>query len=473
MPSERMQRQIERMLDDVEEAAAARDWPLVVERAQIVLAGHPQSEDAAAFVRLAEAALAAPAGDGAATSTSAEERIQILKQLVGIAASSLDIAEVFDGVAQQVRRLIDFDHMAVALHRPGDDFLTIRAIIGEIPGELRSPLDGPGSGAVLRSGKPVINPDTLLNPMSPREKQLAGTYRSLLRLPLQSRGRAFGVLNFGAGQPNAYSEADLLVAQDVADHLAVVLDYSLRYEQVEEAGRMAERARLARELHDTLAQALTGVVLQLDAAEERSGRDAGAALDAVRTARELARETLEEARRSLWDLQPAALESGDLAGALGSEVRRSSSDDLDASFRLTGEVRRVDPRSEEALLRIAQESLTNTRRHAAATTVEVSLDFAEAEVTLRIVDDGVGFEPDAPGDPGGRGDGFGLTSMQQRAHLVGGRIDVRSAPGKGTEVCASVPALGPGERPPAVSIAGATTAAALPARSRRVSQSTC
>ena len=293
MASERVRRQIDRMLDDVEEAAVSRDWPLVLERSRMIFAVDPENEDAAAFATLAEAALAAPSAPPAdlplangdspgAVRASAEERIQILKELVRIAASSFDIAEVFDGVAEQVRKLIDFDHLAVALHQPGDDFLTIRAIVGEFVGGLRSPLDGSGSGAVMRSGKPAINRDTQLAPRSPRERRLSHAYRTILRIPLISRGRAFGVLNFGSAEPDKYGDAELRIAQDVADHLAVVLDYSLRYQEVEEAGREKERARLARELHDSLAQALAGIVMQLDEAGERYRDDIESAVRAVR-----------------------------------------------------------------------------------------------------------------------------------------------------------------------------------------------
>ena len=461
MPSERIQRQVGRLLDEIEQALERRDWVLAQELAKMVFAIDPENADASAFSKLAEAGFASPAeaiepalnGDGAAaagTSASADERIQILKQLIHIAASSLDIAEAFDGVADQVRRLIDFDHLAVALHQPGDDFLTIRAIVGELPGGLRSPLVGSGSGEAIRSGRPSIVPDTLLNPQSPRQRLVSHLYRSILHIPLKSRGRTFGVLNFGSARPNAFGDNELKVAQDVADHLAVVLDYSLRHKEVEAAGREQERARLARELHDSLAQALTGIVIQLDEAKERYAGGDEAALRAVRSAQELACESLEEARRSVWDLQPAALESGDLAEALEREVRRTGTDELDASFRVTGAGRRVDQRCEQALLRIAQESLSNVRRHSGAGRVEVALDYGESEVRLQISDDGAGFDSASSGSPGDGGGGFGLTSMRQRANLVGGRTDIDSAPGLGTQVRVVVPALPPTDASPMV-----------------------
>jgi signal transduction histidine kinase/DNA-binding NarL/FixJ family response regulator len=457
MASERVQRQIDRMLDQVEEAAERQDWSRATELAQSVLAVDPDNEDASAFVTLAGAAPAEPAASDAAPSVangpdaasmSAEARIQILKELVHIAASSLHIEEVFDGVAEQVRKLFAFDHAAVALHHPGDDFLTLRAVVGDLPGGRRSSLEESGSGAVMRSGKPAINPDTLANPQSPRERLVASSYRSILRIPLISRGRAFGVLNFGAGVPNAFGDYELRMAQDVADHLAVVLDYSLRYEEVEEAGREQERARLARELHDSLAQALTGIVMQLDEARERYEDDIESAVSAVGSARDLARESLEDARRSVWDLQPAALESGDLAQALEREARRPTSDGLDISFSVNGAPRRIDRRSEEALLRIAQESLGNVRRHAQAGRAEVSLRYGEADVELHVVDDGVGFDPTAAKPSGDAEGGFGLTSIQQRASLVGGRVEVRSTPGFGTEIRTVIPAALDAVTPP-------------------------
>ncbi len=206
-----------------------------------------------------------------------------------------------------------------------------------------------------------------------------------------------------------------------------------RQEMEREAGILQERQRLAREIHDTLAQGLTGIVAQLEAAAQArsSGTDDTGYLDA---AAQLARQNLDEARRSVRAIGPGELEGARLPDALAHVTdgwsRRTR---IPVAFTTTGDVRPMHAEVEVTLLRAAQEALTNVAKHADATRVGLTLSYMEDLVTLDVRDDGVGFDRQ-------RG-GFGLTGMRQRVHGVGGALAVESAPGEGTAISASVPAV--------------------------------
>lgn len=207
--------------------------------------------------------------------------------------------------------------------------------------------------------------------------------------------------------------------------------------QAEELATTRERNRLARELHDTLAQGFMGVLLQLEAVDSAlSTSRADLALDRLERARALARDSLAEARRSVWSLRPRALERQGLPEAVRDAVRALvAGDSPTVRFETGGEPRPLEPELEADLLRVAQEAVTNARKHAQACNVTLELRYDPEEVELRVRDDGLGFLPD---QKAGRvdGGGFGLTAMRERLERHGGGLDVRSAPGMGTEVVA-------------------------------------
>ncbi|WP_326700770.1 sensor histidine kinase [Streptomyces sp. NBC_01754] len=216
------------------------------------------------------------------------------------------------------------------------------------------------------------------------------------------------------------------------------------------AGTLAERERLAREIHDTLAQGLTSIQLLLRAAERTLPEDAPAATH-VRRAREAAQENLAEARRFVRALSPPDLEHGSLAGALSRLSSRTSTPELTVQCAVSGTPVELPLPYEVALLRTAQSALANTVRHADARRAEITLSFMETSVSLDVVDDGRGFDPSArpegPGTSGGSEPaggsgptgGFGLPAMRARARSLGGTLSVESAPGQGTAVAVTLP----------------------------------
>ena len=212
------------------------------------------------------------------------------------------------------------------------------------------------------------------------------------------------------------------------------------FAQTREMAVLDERNRMAREIHDTLAQGFTGIVLQLEAGEQALGGDQEAAAAHIERAKSLARESLQEARRSVWDLVPEILEARSLEDALKEEVQRFAARGIEkAAFTHTGKTKDLPRDVQAALLRICQEALMNARKHARARRVDVRLEVGPDAVSLVVQDDGVGFDPDAAASTDGQQSGYGMTSMGQRARLQGGTLTIQSGGDKGTVIEAKIP----------------------------------
>ncbi|WP_354643423.1 sensor histidine kinase [Kitasatospora camelliae] len=197
-----------------------------------------------------------------------------------------------------------------------------------------------------------------------------------------------------------------------------------------EAGRLAERQRLAREIHDTLAQGLSSIVLLARSAESALPGDPATAAERIREVGQTASVNLAEARRFVHALTPPALDDATLTEAL-----RRLAGGAEADFHLDGEPYPLPVEAEVALLRLTQEALANAVRHARARRIAVTLAYLDDEVTLDVFDDGVGFDPAAVPSPGS----FGLHGMHERIAALGGHLTVESAPGEGTAVAVALP----------------------------------
>jgi NarL family two-component system sensor histidine kinase YdfH len=190
---------------------------------------------------------------------------------------------------------------------------------------------------------------------------------------------------------------------------------------------------MARELHDTLAQGVAGLILQLEAADGHLEQGNSARAHAVvRQAMQRARTTLDEARRAIQALRPAALEEGDLVDALKREVDQfASTTGTPTKLDIDGTLPELSVDGAQNVLRIVQESLTNVARHAHASHVLVRLEERDGFLQIMIQDDGVGFDPV---EARGQQDRFGLAGMEERAQRIGGALLVESAVGEGTTV---------------------------------------
>lgn len=196
-----------------------------------------------------------------------------------------------------------------------------------------------------------------------------------------------------------------------------------------------DRTRIARELHDTLEQELTGIAVQLDAANDRLPESPPAAAAALTTARALLRHTRTEARRSVWDLRAALLEHGDLASALHGTARQLEGG-AEIVFSVAGEPRRLPSVVENNLLRIGTEAMTNAVKHAAARRIKVEIVFSPDDLRLTVSDDGKGF--DATRASTLAGGHFGWLGMRERAERIGANLVLESRLGGGTRVAAQI-----------------------------------
>lgn len=209
-------------------------------------------------------------------------------------------------------------------------------------------------------------------------------------------------------------------------------------EAVRETAMLEERNRIAQDLHDSLAQGLAGVVIQLEATRGWAS-DAPAPLqERLREASRTAKDCLEETRRSVQALHPRLLEGADLPRALSTLVQRLSAGEVEVELELLGTATPIPKSIEIQLLRIAQEAIANALRHAAASHIRVSLRFAAATIELTVEDDGLGMAA-PPFAKEGTSPGMGLAGMRRRAHRLGGDLSIESHPGRGTSVRASIP----------------------------------
>ena len=306
------------------------------------------------------------------------------------------------------------------------------------------PLGEGVTGAVVARGGPVIFDDYAEVPgghVSPEDR---GTLKGVIGVPIRWRGEIIGsCVVFSRDPDRVFEAADAELLELFAKHAAIAITNARLHEAAEANARAeaaaAERTRMAREVHDTVAQGLVSVLLQLGAAG--SALDEGRvdeALEGIGEARSAAEAAFEETRRSVLGLAPSPLEGRSLEEALELEIAWVNRGGV-ADVRFVSAGTPVPLPKDHALMlfRIAQESVTNALRHAGARSVRVGVAYAPREVTLLVQDDGTGFDRAVIEE--GTLHRLGLDGMAERARLLGGTFDLESTPGWGTRVRASIP----------------------------------
>jgi len=290
------------------------------------------------------------------------------------------------------------------------------------------------TGWVAGSGRPLLVPDVS---QEPRYYSLpeSDEIRSELAVPLETKDRVIGVLHVQSDRPHAFDDSDLALLQSLASQAAVAIENARLYEQAQQLAVVEERQRLARDLHDSVTQALYGMTLYSEAA---AGQLSLGRLDRVaehlRELQATGQEALAEMRLLIYELRPPVLEEEGLVGALQARLQAVEGRvGLRTDFRVTGRGQ-LSPEVEEGLYRIAQEALNNALKHAHARRITVCLRHGEGTVTLEVTDDGMGFDPATARERGG----LGLSAMEERAAELGGQLAVGSSPGQGTRVCVEV-----------------------------------
>jgi PAS domain S-box-containing protein len=280
---------------------------------------------------------------------------------------------------------------------------------------------------------PILCEDVVTDPRLCREMRdylLMTGAKKFLAVPILAEGRVRGMITVRHAARVPYRTEEVELAQALAHQVMLAIRLTEVGDQSRQAAVLAERNRMARDVHDTLAQGFTGVIVQLEAAQYAiSEGDRADANRHLRQAGELARSSLSEARRSVHALRPQALEEVNFWEALKGIIKNTTvGTTLQTRFETKGDVPVLPLAWQENLLRIGQEALSNTLKYAHAKQFRAQFTSSAAELCLELSDDGDGFRVDE------RHDGVGLSGMRERVQEMGGELRVLSSPGKGTKI---------------------------------------
>jgi two-component system NarL family sensor kinase len=369
--------------------------------------------------------------------------LTILNAIAEALNSSADVAAALERTLALVGELLGLDTGWVWLLDPEADQFYLAAA-RNLPPYLLEPVRMSGSWCLctdlFRQGKlrstnvDVLACTRLRAAVEAHAPEATLGLRYHASIPLHFQERRLGIINLAGPAWRRLTADELRLLGTIGAQVGTALERARLAEGSARLARAEERARLAREIHDSLAQRLTAIGLDVEGALRHLEASPETARERLERALATTRESLEEARRSVLDLRAAPLAGRPLADALGALGRQLTSE--------TG-VRvhvRADPRlelplrTEAELYRVAQEALANVRRHARATEVDVSLAASARGTTLSVRDDGVGFDPRRV--PDGH---HGLVGMRERARLLGGQLRVTSRPGRGTTITVRVP----------------------------------
>jgi signal transduction histidine kinase len=258
--------------------------------------------------------------------------------------------------------------------------------------------------------------------------------RSWLGVPLALKDRVIGMISLSRDEPGFYTEYHATLAVAIANHAAVAIENARLFEQVQGKAALEERQRLARELHDSVSQALFSIALGARTARTLLDRDPAQVAQPLDYVLNLAEAGLAEMRALIFELRPESLATEGLVAALEKQAAALKARHAIETELALGDEPDIPLAAKEALYRIGQEALHNVVKHARASKVSIGLTMNEGVLSLALRDDGVGFDPSGtfPGH-------LGLRSMRERVAALGGTLDVESAPGQGTQTRATIP----------------------------------
>lgn len=256
-------------------------------------------------------------------------------------------------------------------------------------------------------------------------------------IPLQTKQTKLGILNVASPALQKLSDEKLRLLYTIGDMLSIAIQRARLFENSRQLGISQERNRLAREIHDTLAQGLSAISLKLETLDAFLENSAPQEITRTKVQQllELTKNQLTEARRSVLDLRATPLQENNLPQALERLLKKhSQSSDIEAFFERIGPYQKLPIRIEMGLYRIAQEAIMNSLKHAEASKIELSIKYTERYTALQVKDNGQGFDTTKPYP-----NAFGLIGINERIKLLGGKIDIQSAPGLGTQIAVEIP----------------------------------
>jgi PAS domain S-box-containing protein len=372
------------------------------------------------------------------------KRTRELQTLLDISrniTSTLDFKSLLTLILDQLQTVVEFTSLAVWMQEE-DGSLSMIEYQGPIPLEMRPqhwPQAGHQESAYLAEmGEPIIIPDIyedtpLANAWRAEVIEMLGGVpphvASWMGIPLIVNNRKIGHLTFHHAQPGYYTQQHADLAFAVANHAAIAIENARLYDEAQRLAALQERQKLARELHDSVSQALYGLALGTRTARQLLDIDPSRAAEPLEYCLSLAEAGLAEMRALIFELRPESLENEGLVAALKKQAAAvQARHDLNVEVEVCEEPD-ISLSQKEGLYRVAQEAMHNIVKHAGANTVHLQLFVESGKLSLVIIDDGTGFDPrrEYPGH-------LGLKSMRERLERLQGSIDIRSEIGKGTTV---------------------------------------
>ena len=364
-----------------------------------------------------------------------------LNTTAAVASRSLNLNEIAQDALDVTLKALDLDTgAAFDLAADGQSlrFVAERNLAPDFPYLTKArPLIGSELEKALAAGQPSCwladeFPDAVVRPWLSNSGIV-----QVITIPLLAKGKLVGVFNLGSRQFREIHAEERTLMAAIGQQIGVAVENAHLYRQSEETATLAERTRLARELHDSVTQSLYSVTLFAEAAASQlAAGDSLTAQEHLVDLRNTAQEALREMRLLIFELRPLALEKNGLCAALQERLEAvEGRGGMKSEFHLEGE-EHLPLEVQQELYHIAQEGLNNVLKHAHANRVQVEIRISDEAVNMTITDDGVGFNPTQV-----RPGGMGLESMRARASQMGGRLTLESKPGMGTKLCACIPLL--------------------------------
>jgi signal transduction histidine kinase len=377
------------------------------------------------------------------------QEVASLLEVSRIVAGTLELAPLLEVIFDQLKHVADYGG-AVIMLLDGDDLVIVASRTALNPETERAEFGlrykvKPSHALwdALERGGPVMVADVrgadqaavdYRNAVGDHLDRFQQHVTSWLGVPLIVKERVIGALGISHPRPNFYTEQHARLASAIGSQAAIAIENARLHEHVRGLAAVEERQRLARELHDSVSQALYGIALGARTARTMLDRDPSKAQEPLDYVLQLAEVGLAEMRALIFELRPDALETDGLVAAL---ERRLAATRARHGVELVSDLCAEPDASldvKEALFRIAQEALNNTVKHASATRIELRLFQRDGLLTLELRDNGAGFDP-----AGQFPSHLGLRSMRERAAQLGGTLEIESAPAQGTRVVARLP----------------------------------
>jgi DNA-binding NarL/FixJ family response regulator/signal transduction histidine kinase len=393
------------------------------------------------------------------TAAEYQEELRRRQHTRAIAASILEgqpLQEIADLITRTVAERLNIDRVGIYRRDPGGKVfpISLRNISPEYGNRVsRLAYPTPIITRATATGLPIYLRDVQNDPqIGPEQRALfrQENITSIVMAVLQYGPDTYGALAIYPEGERQFTPLEMSAVQGFADMATLGIAISQQLKQQRELAVMEERNRLQREIHDTVAQSLAALVLQIETAEAHlEAQDPAAAHEMLSAARTQAQRALQETRRAVQGLAPAALDTLSLSEAISRELEElEAQTGVQTQFISPGDAQPLTADQSMTLLRIAQEAINNARKHSGARRIRAGLQYGPEEVTLLIEDDGAGFDAGTPRTPGPEG-GYGLFGMNERARLMGGSLKIDSTPGWGTRVSTTLPYV-PVALPPAV-----------------------